>query len=267
MSPGFDDSRDDALEESFSFFLRRVADLLARERHDLDAVEPIEIARVPHVLDRTPPALGRHSVPSYVAARVRDGLLVEGRGAPTLGVVEDRVVVADPPTCARLEPADPADAPYDLALEGRLPRPEHLVEDDLRVVSDVRVEVDVEAAALRQEVVQEQRDLVEPREPRVEPARVVVGRHGDTRAAQRRDRREEVERSPGIERRVDVHERDLSSQLGQRASRIRSAVPSTRRFIQREAAPCTLVRSKQTPASTARAPLPSPDELRHDGRS
>ena len=123
-------------------------------------------------------------------------------------------MVSYPPARARLEAAHPADAPDDLPLKAR--RAEDLVEDDLRVVRDVRVEVNVEAAAIGQEVEEPPRRAVEPREPRVESARVFVGGHRDPGRVVRRawNRGAKVERAAGVEGRIDVGKRDLAGELG-----------------------------------------------------
>ena len=127
-------------------------------------------------------------------------------------------MVPDPPARARLEAAHPADAPDDLALEGA--RAEDLVEQDLGVVRGVRVEVDVEAAAVGEQLVEERRGLVKPGEPGVEAAGVLVGGDGDARVVVRCSghAREVVEGAPGIERRIEVDERHLARELRQGAA-------------------------------------------------
>nr|WP_293250963.1 hypothetical protein [Nannocystis sp.] len=144
-SPGSRAGGDDAAQQA-GVLLGRPAGLLAREALDLDRVEGVLAAQgelgavgVPHVLHRHAAGAWGLAVAATVALGVRHVLLVEAEAGGVAGVEEDEVVVADPVVRAGLEAGEPADPPHDLALEAG--RAEDLVEQDLGVVADGRVDV------------------------------------------------------------------------------------------------------------------------------
>ena len=128
--------------------LRGVTQLLGRERLD---VRRIERGIVPHVVDRLALWIGAAAAPDVIVI-MRDEQLVERPvGGGIAQIIENGVVVADPVLRPRLEAADPAGPPHDLAPE--MCRAEHAVQQQLQIMARGRITVEVQAAGRLQHAV------------------------------------------------------------------------------------------------------------------